>query len=204
MNKQCDYGTNSMITPNLDVNKLVDKKAANYLKRGCNKSFETLNLYVKISNELEYYLIWKYPGIYAKLNSYKCSTMNPDCIFHSARLFLYSQPDAGRATHIVCNYCNMNCCDFHLAYGGYKFFTCANEQCTTKLVACGWCLCNNSYIESNYKCLSCMSYKRDCNSKMITDDDYHSLYDQIVDLIDDKYEDIDIELIEKTVNINQV
>lgn len=157
----CNYCDNLMVIPRMETSKLIDKYIMRYIKRKCIHTLEHISVLAKLSFNIEYYLTWKYPAVYTALNNrYKFSSMPTDAVQSTIRLFLHSYKDAINSTCIACNYCKMESCNFHLTYGGFEFFRCSNEECSDRLVVCGWCLANDNSIIINKKCLSCRSFRR--------------------------------------------
>jgi hypothetical protein len=187
---KCDYCKNILIVPKLYAHKLLDKDLKRYEKFKSEQTLLKLQSYGKMSKELEDCIKNNNPTLYKKIHS-KCWSNNEYGSFFIARDFLWHHNSTIRSTGIRCNFCNNEACDFHIIYGGFKFYKCTgthahtisndihssphtNQRHNIEVSICGWCQNNNKIFKSKL-CIQC--YDSKVSRKPLQNKTMHDIFD---------------------------
>jgi len=159
-NNTCNFCEESLLTPYLHYNKLIEKTVKIYKKYNCMYSFNKLKLYVKLSLEFELYIKSNYLDIYKSLEPYYYSNItDKDCVYNLTQCFLYNKTKNKKNIIATCDFCNKLSCEFHVNYSGFQFYKCI--FCDIQVAKCGWCNINL------HTCYSCFSENKNINNKNI-------------------------------------
>lgn len=173
IDETCGFCKNAhLITPRL-THKFVNKYIDNILEnKSINNSFNKLKSFIKMSYNVERYIIKNYPKLYPLLGKYYASNIGYEETKFLRLNYLHHKKSTIKSTGFKCDYCNNFSCEFHIIYGNLRFLKCNEGYCRKEYGICGWC---ENDIELKYinKCNVCFK-KRIYENKINYDNEINN------------------------------
>jgi len=155
MDAICSYCRENKITTVLGAEKIVKKMIVK------KKKLNQLKTLIRISPEIDNYVINHYPQIYVLLKT-ECMVNDNNNSFLIKNYLVDNTKN--NTMYIACNYCEGEACEFHVKNGDFNFYKCSNKECNVNTSICGWCkqhnnidqlkLCDTCYDNYTYEYLS--------------------------------------------------